>query len=550
MVKTLVCVSAIESYGKLDEAFEKMSNVREIKSYCGIDNNKRVSVVTQKMKSNKSMASMFVWVVIVIIAFLYVVFTKQTIQKECSVLGTLMALGIKKINILISYIIAPCVITFLGSLVGLLLGAKVLYLLPIHSLSGYYSIPDCKVNLDAAVILVAIFAPVILIAIINSLSILKVLNRKPLQLIRHDLKKTRGMNKSHLNFGSFDFRFRLRVFASSMGAYVLLFIGIFLGGFLMMFGVGMSSSFDGYIEEQKNNSLCKYQYCVSDGYEIKNDAVEEATVGNFEYTDKKLKQTYSISGIGVIKNSDFFKKINRLTSDEIIISKDTAQKFVLKKDDVIKLENLATGQVDKYKIKDVVDYNLGLCFFTQQSEMNNILLKDVNYHNYYFSNKKIDIPKKYLVSKLSVEDYVSNGQVMKNAMKSMIMMFPTVAVIIYMIIMYILIKLVISQNEIGISMLKVFGFTESEIRKMYINTNTIITILFVLISLPLQYNFMVSIWPACIKTIPGYIGFVMEGKHLLIIALTGIVCYFIANVTSLNKVKKVPMVIALKNQDI
>ncbi len=316
------------------------------------------------------------------------------------------------------------------------------------------------------------------------------------------------------------------------------------------FGVGMSSSFDGYIEEQKNNSLCKYQYCVSDGYEIKNDAVEEATVGNFEYTDKKLKQTYSISGIGVIKNSDFFKKINRLTSDEIIISKDTAQKFVLKKDDVIKLENSATGQVDKYKIKDVVDYNLGLCFFTQQSEMNNILLKDVNYHNYYFSNKKIDIPKKYLVSKLSVEDYVSNGQVMKNAMKSMIMMFPTVAVIIYMIIMYILIKLVISQNEIGISMLKVFGFTESEIRKMYINTNTIITILFVLISLPLQYNFMVSIWPACIKTIPGYIGFVMEGKHLLIIALTGIVCYFIANVTSLNKVKKVPMVIALKNQDI
>lgn len=314
----------------------------------------------RKMKSNKSMASMFVWVVIVIIAFLYVVFTKQTIQKECSVLGTLMALGIKKINILISYIIAPCVITFLGSLVGLLLGAKVLYLLPIHSLSGYYSIPDCKVNLDAAVILVAIFAPVILIAIINSLSILKALNRKPLQLIRHDLKKTRGMNKSHLNFGSFDFRFRLRVFASSMGAYVLLFIGIFLGGFLMMFGVGMSSSFDGYIEEQKNNSLCKYQYCVSDGYEIKNDAVEEATVGNFEYTDKKLKQTYSISGIGVIKNSDFFKKINRLTSDEIIISKDTAQKFVLKKDDVIKLENSATGQVDKYKIKDVVDYNLGL----------------------------------------------------------------------------------------------------------------------------------------------------------------------------------------------
>ncbi|MCR5367789.1 ABC transporter permease [Eubacterium sp.] len=549
IVKTLACVSMIENYGKLDQAFEKMSNASGINAYSYTESNKRISGVIPKMDSNKSMATMFVGVVVIIIAFLYVIFSKQVIQQECSVLGTLIALGIRKTGIIISYLIAPCLITLLGSVVGVILGMKVLYVLPINSLSGYYSIPECSVNVGNEILVISILLPCLLIGIINTVSLIKNLNRKPLQLIRKDLKKNRGAKNSHFNAGSFDLRFRVRMFMRSIGVYVLLFVGILLGGLLMMFGVGMSSSFDRYIDEQSENALVKYQYAVSDEYKVSTDEAEEATVSSFDYYSDVLKQSYSITGVGVSDNSQFFKNFPKLQYKEIAISDAASKKFNINKNDQIELQNTATGEKESYKVVEILNYNLGLCIFTDKKEMNNILRKEKDYHNYYFSNKELDIPEDNLVSKLTVDDYVSNGKVMKNAMKSMIMMFPAVAVIVYLIIMYILIKLIISQNEIGISMLKIFGFTEKEIRKMYTRTNLIVTVLIILISLPLQYSLMVAVWPACIKTIPGYIGFVMGWKSILLVAGVGLACYLIANFTSLRRVKNVPMVMALKNQD-
>ncbi len=549
IIKTLACVSPIQNYGKLDQAFERMSDAREITAYSSRESNKRISAVTSKMDSNKSMATMFVGLVVLIIAFLYLIFTKHTIRQECSVLGTLLALGVGKGKILLSYLIGPCLLTLAGSLVGLILGTKVLYTLPINSLSGYYCLPRCRTKIAGNTLLVALLAPVVLILIINGIGILKNLHRKPLQLIRRDLKRNRGARRSHWNGGSFDFRFRLRMFFQSLGVYVLLFVGIFLGGWLMMFGVGMSSSFDAYIASQETEAVSAWQYGIKHEYVAHAKTAEEATVGSFDYESASSGQSYSLTGVGVTQGSQYFKDLPDLSYGQIALTRDAAKKFNLHVGEEISLENAATGVTSQYQIAAIADYNLGLALFTSQKEMNNILGKEIHYHNYYFSNEALEIPQEDLASETQTADYVANGQVIKDAMQSMILMFPAVAVIIYLILMYVLIKLVIAQNEVGISMLKVFGFTDKEIARMYLRTNTLVTLLLLLVALPLQYRLMVSIWPACIATIPGYVDFVMKGRDLALIALTGLICYLLANFTSMRKVKKVPMVMALKNQE-
>lgn len=84
---------------------------------------------------------------------------------------------------------------------------------------------------------------------------------------------------------------------------------------------------------------------------------------------------------------------------------------------------------------------------------------------------------------------------------------------------------------------------------MYIRANTIVVILLILITLPLQTMLMVSIWPACIATIPGFLDFVMGTKEFVIIVVTGIICYLISSLCSVYKIKKVSMTVMLKNQD-
>ena len=130
-----------------------MSNAAGIETYTNTVSNKRISAVVAKMESNMAMAKMFVGVVFVIIAFLYMIFTKQTMDQECSVLGTLMALGIKKRDILFSYMIPPCLVTFVGRLhfrsQGTLSASgeqsgELLQYPEEQSESGYKDIADCN----------------------------------------------------------------------------------------------------------------------------------------------------------------------------------------------------------------------------------------------------------------------------------------------------------------------------------------------------------------------------------------------------------------------
>lgn len=549
IITIVACVAPIQNYGKLDEAFDKMSNAAGIENYTDTVSNKRISAVVSKMESNMEMAKMFVGVVFVIIAFLYMIFIKQTMNQECSVLGTLLALGVKKKDILLSYMLPPCIVTLAGSLIGCVLGSKVLYHLPVNSLESYYSIPKSSLNLDTATLLVAIFAPILLIIVINTIAIARKLSIKPLKLIRKDIGSKRSRNHSRFNGLGFDFRFRLRVFTQSLGAYFLLLVGIFLGGWLMMFGIGMSSSFDVYIEAQETEAVSQYQYMVSEQYEVDATGMEAATVGSFDYYSEALGQSYSLTGVGVCEDSKYFSEIKATGFGEIIVSDVAAKKFGIRVGDVIELENSATGIGDNYSVVDIASYNMGLAVFMNQTEMNNIFRKHVDYFNYYFSDTELDIPEEYLISVVTKDSLVANGVILKSVMQSMIILFPVMAVIVYLILMYLLINMILSQNETGISMLKIFGYTEKEISRMYIRANTIVVILLILITLPLQTMLMVSIWPACIATIPGFLDFVMGTKEFVIIVVTGIICYLISSLCSVYKIKKVSMTVMLKNQD-
>ncbi len=549
IISTAACIAPIKNHGNLDEAFEKMSNAANIENYTDTISNKRISAVVPKMESNMEMAKIFVGVLFVIIAFLYMIFIKQTMNQECSVLGTLLALGISRKDILLSYMLPPCIVTLAGSLIGCVLGSKVLYHIPVNSLEGYYSIPKSILHLDTATLLVAIFAPILLIIVINTIAIARKLSIKPLKLIRKDIGSKRIRNHSRFNGLGFDFRFRLRVFTQSLGAYVLLLVGIFLGGWLMMFGIGMSSSYDAYIEDQEAEAVSQYQYMVSEQYEVDATGIEKATVGCFDYYSEAFGQSYSLTGVGVCEDSRYFSELKAVGFGEIIVSDAAAKKFDIRVGDVIELENSATGIRDNYRVVDIAAYNMGLAIFMKQTEMNNIFRKHVDYFNYYFSDTELDIPEEYLISVMTKDSLVANGVIMKSVTRSMIILLIVMAVIVYLILMYLLINMILSQNESGISLLKIFGYTEKEIGILYIRANTIVVIILILITLPLQTMLMGPSWSTCIATIPGFLDFVMGTGEYVIIVVTGIICYLISSLCSVYKIKKVSMTIMLKNQD-
>ena len=75
-------------------------------------------------------------------------------------------------------------------------------------------------------------------------------------------------------------------------------------------------------------------------------------------------------------------------------------------------------------------------------------------------------------------------------MGSMMNLIDGFSVSIFLVLMYLLSKIIIEKNAQSISMAKILGYTNGEISRLYIMSTSIVVVLFILISLPLELEIM------------------------------------------------------------
>ena len=71
-------------------------------------------------------------------------------------------------------------------------------------------------------------------------------------------------------------------------------------------------------------------------------------------------------------------------------------------------------------------------------------------------------------------------------MGSMMGMVNGFAIMIYMVLIYLLSKIIIEKNAQSISMVKILGYTNGEISKLYIMSTSLVVVFCLLLSLPLE----------------------------------------------------------------
>lgn len=550
VLKTASCAVPINDYNNLTDSFNKMKDGNSVTSGTSILNNKRIATVHNKLESNKSMALFFVSIILIIVAFIYTITSSHSIQKESKIIGTLRALGLKKHSITAHYVLLPALITIAAGIVGSILGITFFSAIPIKSMTSYYSLPDMTdINVEPTPIIIAVIIPIVLICAINYIYLSKMLSLKPLKLLRNDWSKTSRFKKGSFNFLPFKIRFNLRMFNRNIAMYLVLFVGIFLAGWLMIFGVGMSASFDDYIKSQSEGCRSEYQYMLSEPVEFDADSSEKLTACEFEIYYEAINQNMSISCYGIDKqNTEYFDDID-IPEQGVVISNVVSKKFGIEKGDNISLRNTVNGLTYTFKVNDICTYDIGMTIFMDKLQLNNLLGKYKDYYNCVFSDDKIDFSNDVLMTTVTAENIAKSGEVLKNSMQSMLTMFPILACIVYFVMMYLMIKIIIERNKTGISMLKIFGFRYSEVKKMYITLVTIVVVISIILSMPLGYMLMRNMWPSAIKTISGFFDFTMNVKGFVILSLTGIISYAVTLLINLRGIKKIPPTLVLKNQD-
>jgi putative ABC transport system permease protein len=122
--------------------------------------------------------------------------------------------------------------------------------------------------------------------------------------------------------------------------------------------------------------------------------------------------------------------------------------------------------------------------------------------------------------------------------------------VIFLVVMYLMVKMMIDRSSFNISLVKIFGFRNKEVRKMYLDGNFYIVAIGALISIPLCKMIMDYIYPRYLvanvgvgisPTYPPYL--------YLAIFLVIIVLYLAINLVLTGRIRKIVPAEVLKNRE-
>ena len=514
------------------------------------ENNQAITFLREDMGKDGPVMKVFVYILVMIIAFVFAILTNNNIESEAAIIGTLRASGYKKSEIVWHYLSPTIIIAILSSVVGNALGYTVM-IKPFEDLYyGTYSLApiDIKFNIEAFV--TTTILPVIIMIVINWWMLYSKLSLSPLKFLRKDLHKKKQKKARKLPDFNFLTRFRLRVLMQNKVSYLILFVGIFISSFLLMFGMGLDPLIDNYVEEIDDSITYEYQYVLKEPIEIKNPETEKILSYSLKTWFELGKMDMSVSFMGISEDNIFFEGIDLSDKEnEITISEPLAEKMNLKVGDEIVFKDDYYDKEYTLKVAHICQYKGSLTVFMKLDLINILLGNDVNTYNSYVSNEKLDIDEEYLVKYVTRADMVGTAKEMMAMFEGVLLIINIFSVIIYMILMYILTKTVVEKNAIPISFMKVFGYNDKEIGKLYLNATTFTVIVSLVVCIPVE--------ALCFKYILIYIGSMIEGYipfylpmwlYVSIIGI-GIVAYFAINALHIRKVRKISMSEALKNRE-
>lgn len=556
---------------RADKFMETLGKEVSLEAFVPRYQNQAINFTGDDMGSDRAMIIVLLYIIIVIMAFVFGVTISNTIRKEAGVIGTLRASGYTKTELIRHYMALPIIITLIGAIVGNILGYTVMKNVCASMYYGSYSLPTYVTIWNADAFWMTTLVPILIMLVINYGVLCHKLRLSPLKFLRRDLSGRKQAKALPLSpkLGIFH-RFRLRVIFQNMSNYAVLFVGIVFANLLLFFGLLLPSTLNHYQQEIKSNMLAKYQYMLDVpvravsgddsenvlellqyymGTKTLNDNAEAFSAYSLNTLPSKYK-TDEVLLYGIEKNSKYID-VDFDDSDEVYISGAYAEKFQLEPGDKITLKEKYEKKKYSFKVKGIYDYSGALCVFMSQKQLNNTFDLGNHYFSGYFSNSKItDINKKYIGSVVDLEALTKVSRQLTVSMGSMMNLVKGFAIGIFIVLIYLLSKIIIEKNTQSISMAKILGYTNGEIGKLYIWSTTIVVVICLLLSLPIEKAIMGVVFrEMMLSSVSGWIALWIDPKIYLKMFLIGIGTYAIVSLLEYRRIRRIPMDEALKNAE-
>lgn len=496
------------------------------------------------------------------IAMLSVITTMtRVVKKQKLQIGTMKALGIKNSKIVMHYVDYGFWVSLAAAIVGILLGKYFIGTFFLNMEMDYFEVPNGVPVVKPLSYLVALLV-VMVVSFITYLTCRKELFKKPAEALRNEVPNvkvsslnlsTKGIFKK-LNFSS---KWNYRDILRNKFRTVTAVVGIVGCCMLIVCAFGMLNSMNHFIKLQFED-LYNFNYKLSLKENLKDDELKVLTDKYGDNTSETLTietkigkereaNTIFVTNTGNLvrfqNENGKFIKVNK--NDGVYVTRKLADQKNLKVGDTIKWHMYG---VNKY-------YESKIVGLTKDPQVQNLTMTkeyleslDIDYKpDSLYTNTDLkgvkDIKNVSLVQ--DIDELKNSLESMLSMMKSIIMLIIVFAIGLGAIIIYNMGILSYSEKQYQFATLKVLGFSDKKIKKIFVQQNNWITVLSIIIGLPTGYYMTSWIFKSVIADNYDFSAYINLSTYLIAIIGTILVSTIVSRMLS-KKVNKIDMVSSLK----
>ena len=553
-----------------DDLMEAIAKKVSLENFIPRYLNQAINFTGDDIIGDKAMMEVLLYIIIIITAFVFGITINNTIHKEACVIGTLRASGYTRNELIKHYMEMPIIVTIISAIIGNILGYTIFKNVCVDMYYGSYSLPTYVTVWSSEAFFKTTLIPMAIMVVITYVILRKKLSLSPLKLIRRDISGKKQINAVRLgkNIRFFD-RFRIRILIQNKSSYLILFVGLLFANVLLFFGMMLPPllvHFQGVVTQ---SMLAKHIYLfqVPAGV-IDTDDQLSAAFSYVFYENKILTNNpdaekfsaYSLKTIGengarveevtlygVIDDSRYIQA--DFDDKTVLISSAYEDKYGLKKGDVITLKEPYEDKYYGFKITGTYDYDGGIAVFMSKKHLNETMGLDEDYFSGYFSDSEItDIDDKYIGTTVDEESLTRVSRQLMISMGNLMYMVDGFSIILFIVLIYLLSKLIIERNVQSISMVKILGYSKKEIALLYIMPTAVVVIVSLLISYPILSYVMVGVFRVMLKQMmSGWMIIWLDPSVYVKMFLMGLATYIVTAIIEYRKIGLIPMSEALKN---
>lgn len=502
----------------------------------------------------------------IFIAMLSVITTMTRVVKNQRVqIGTLKALGFKNYKIFLHYMSYGFWISLVASICGIIAGYYGIGNLFINLEMSFFEIPNGTPVLMASCFICATLV-VLAVVVVSFIACHKNLILSPADTLRPESPKVKATSlllttKGIFKKFNFSTKWNLRDMFRNKARTLTGIVGITGCCMLIVCAFGMLDSLNSFIKLQFED-LYNFSYKLS----LKSDISES----NLNKLKDKYGSATSQASLIEIKNKDGKKESNNVlitdasnkvrfvdnkgkfikldSEDGVYITYKLASTMGYKKGDIITWKIVGSDKYYKSKIvgfnKDPQNQNMTITRGYYE-KLGNKYEPDSLYADKDLSNTK-EIDNVLLIQDInSLEEGMSN---MLSTMKSMIVLIIFIAIVLGSVIIYNMCVLSYTEKEYQFATLKVLGFRDRQIRKIFIKQNNIIAVISIILGLPAGFYLTDWLYKTAIEESYDFGANISIMTYVYATIGTFLTSYIVSKILS-KKINNIDMVTSLKGNE-